>query len=39
MVIDIFHWIFIYAIVITALRLGQAKFAGTEFGKVLAFFG
>jgi hypothetical protein len=39
MVIDFIHFLAMFAIAMTLLRLGQAQFAGTEFGKVLAFFG
>ena len=38
-VADFLQFIALYAIMITGLRLLQAKFQGTEFGKTLAFFG
>lgn len=37
--VDILHFAALYAILITALRLGQAHFNDRPIGKVLAFFG
>lgn len=38
-VADFIQFAAMYFILMTALRLLQAKFQGTEFGKTLAFFG
>lgn len=39
MLIDLVHFAALYAILVTLIRLGQAYFINTEFGKLLAFFG
>lgn len=39
MLVDFIHFAAMYLILMTLVRLGQAKFAGTEFGKLLAFYG
>lgn len=39
MVVDFIHFAAMYAILMVMLRLGQAQFAGTNFGKVLALLG
>lgn len=39
MLVDFLHFAAMYAILITLIRLGQAKLAGTEWGKILAFMG
>lgn len=36
---DFIHFAALYFILMTVIRLGQARFAGTEFGKLLAFYG
>lgn len=36
---DFIHFAALYFILMTFIRLGQARFAGTEFGKLLAFYG
>jgi hypothetical protein len=36
---DFIQFAALYLIFMTALRLLQARFQGTEFGKVLAFYG
>jgi hypothetical protein len=38
-VADFLQFVAMYLILITGLRLLQGKFQGTEFGKVLAFYG
>lgn len=39
MLVDFIHFAAMYFILMTFVRLGQARFAGTEFGKLLAFYG
>jgi hypothetical protein len=39
MMVDFVHFASLYVIFMVILRLLQARFAGTEFGKCLAFFG